>query len=151
MPGETGVGQGDRRDRPARSSCQPAPPAAAAFAGVSGGFSANLLLGTIDPLLAGISQEAARIIDPTYKVTPACNYYFMAASTLVVALAGTWVTERLVVPRLGTWSGEVGEQDEQLGRVYAEIERLNALIEAMESTTAWKLHRKVEKLRGRSS
>jgi LmbE family N-acetylglucosaminyl deacetylase len=46
---------------------------------------------------------------------------------------------------------QVGEQDEQLGRVYAEIERLNALIEAMEGTTAWKLHRKVEMLRGRSS
>ena len=42
---------------------------AAAFAGVSGGFSANLLLGTIDPLLAGISQEAARIIDPSYTVS----------------------------------------------------------------------------------
>ncbi|MCK5379797.1 MAG: AbgT family transporter, partial [Acidobacteria bacterium] len=54
---------------------------AAAFAGVSGGFSANLLLGTIDPLLAGISQEAARIIDPQYTVTPACNYYFMVVST----------------------------------------------------------------------
>ena len=59
---------------------------AAAFAGVSGGFSANLLLGTIDPLLAGISQEAARIIDPTYTVTPACNYYFMFVSTFVLSL-----------------------------------------------------------------
>ena len=39
---------------------------AAAFAGVSGGYSANLLLGTVDPLLSGISQEAARIIDPNY-------------------------------------------------------------------------------------
>ena len=54
---------------------------AAAFAGVSGGYSANLLLGTIDPLLAGITQEAARIIDPGYAVTPACNYYFMVVST----------------------------------------------------------------------
>ena len=35
---------------------------AAAFAGVSGGYSANLLLGTIDPLLAGLSEEAAQIV-----------------------------------------------------------------------------------------
>ena len=61
---------------------------AAAFAGVSGGFSANLLLGTIDPLLAGITQEAARIIDPEYAVTPACNYYFMFVSTFVIAAPG---------------------------------------------------------------
>ena len=47
---------------------------AAAFAGVSGGFSANVVLGTIDPLLAGLSQEAARIIDPLYEVNPTANY-----------------------------------------------------------------------------
>jgi aminobenzoyl-glutamate transport protein len=78
---------------------------AAAFAGVSGGFSANLLLGTIDPLLAGITQEAARIVDPAYKVTPACNYYFMVVSTFVIAAAGTWVTEKIVEPRLGLYTG----------------------------------------------
>jgi aminobenzoyl-glutamate transport protein len=75
---------------------------AAAFAGVSGGYSANLLLGTVDPLLAGLSQEAARIIDPGYLVNPACNYYFMAVSTFFLSIAGTWVTEALVEPRLGT-------------------------------------------------
>jgi aminobenzoyl-glutamate transport protein len=80
---------------------------AAAFAGVSGGFSANLLLGTIDPLLAGISQEAARIIDPQYSVTPACNYYFMVVSTFLIAAVGTWVTEKVVIPRLGVYEGEV--------------------------------------------
>jgi aminobenzoyl-glutamate transport protein len=85
---------------------------AAAFAGVSGGFSANLLLGTIDPLLAGISQEAARIIDPTYKVTPACNYYFMVVSTFLIAFAGTWVTERIVEPRLGDYHGQ-GDHDHE--------------------------------------
>lgn len=80
---------------------------AAAFAGVSGGFSANLLIGTIDPLLAGLSTEAARIIDPEYYVLPTANYYFMAASAIVVALAGTWVTNRIVEPRLGVYTGEV--------------------------------------------
>jgi len=78
---------------------------AAAFAGVSGGYSANLLLGTIDPLLAGLSQEAARLVDPTYVVNPACNYYFMAVSTLLIAVVGTLVTERLVEPRLGDYDG----------------------------------------------
>ncbi len=79
---------------------------AAAFAGVSGGYSANLLLGTIDPLLAGLSEEAARIVQPDYKVNPACNYYFMATSTPLIALLGTWVTERIVEPRLGLYSGD---------------------------------------------
>lgn len=73
---------------------------AAAFAGVSGGYSANLLLGTVDPLLAGLTQEAARIIDDGYRVSPAANYYFMATSTFLITAAGTIVTERVVEPRL---------------------------------------------------
>ena len=72
----------------------------AAFAGVSGGYSANLVLGTIDPLLAGLSQEAARIIDPAYVVSPAANYYFMAVSTFMITGLGWWVTDRLVGPRV---------------------------------------------------
>lgn len=79
---------------------------AAAFAGVSGGYSANLLLGTIDPLLAGLSEEAARIIDKSYSVNPACNYYFMFVSTFLIAGLGTWTTEKLVVPRLGAYTGD---------------------------------------------
>jgi aminobenzoyl-glutamate transport protein len=90
---------------------------AAAFAGVSGGFSANLLLGTIDPLLSGISQEAARIIDPQYTVSPACNYYFMFVSTFLIAAAGTWVTEKVIIPRLGTYAGDASAEGEELRRL----------------------------------
>ncbi|MFO7525538.1 MAG: AbgT family transporter [Ignavibacteriaceae bacterium] len=84
---------------------------AAAFAGVSGGYSANLLLGTIDPLLAGLSEEAARIIDPAYQVNPAANYYFMFVSTFFIAAAGTWVTEKIVIPRLGDYKGTVQAEE----------------------------------------
>lgn len=90
---------------------------AAAFAGVSGGFSANLILGTIDPLLAGLSEEAAQILDPAYQVNPTANYYFMAVSTFVISLAGTWITERLIEPRLGAYTGSVmPEPIEKLNR-----------------------------------
>lgn len=79
---------------------------AAAFAGVSGGYSANLLLGTIDPLLAGLSEEAAHIVDPGYTVSAAANYYFMFVSTFLIAAAGTWITHRVVEPRLGSYEGD---------------------------------------------
>lgn len=89
---------------------------AAAFAGVSGGYSANLLLGTIDPLLAGLSQEAARILPEyaNYVVNPACNYYFMVASTLFITLLGAWITEKIVEPRLGNYSGEEDHEDKKI-------------------------------------
>jgi len=88
---------------------------AAAFAGVSGGFSANLFIGTIDPLLAGLSTESARIIDPLYYVLPTANFYFMFASTFVIAFAGTWVTNRFIEPRLGVYTGSV--QPEPLEKI----------------------------------
>jgi aminobenzoyl-glutamate transport protein len=94
---------------------------AAAFAGVSGGYSANLLLGTIDPLLSGLSQEAAQIVDPEYLVNPACNYYFMAVSTFLIAAAGTYVTERIVIPRLGPYVGD--EKPEEIKQLSPEERR----------------------------
>ncbi len=90
---------------------------AAAFAGVSGGFSANLALGTVDPLLAGLSTEAARILDPAYEVNPTANYYFMVASTFVIALAGTFVTERIVEPRLGKYGGQGSQTDHSFDKL----------------------------------
>lgn len=75
---------------------------AAAFAGVSGGFSANLLIGTLDPMLAGISTEAARMVNPVYTVEAASNWYFMIVSTFLIVLIGTFVTDKIVEPRLRT-------------------------------------------------
>lgn len=101
---------------------------AAAFAGVSGGFSANLLIGTIDPLLAGLSEEAARIIDPVYMVNPTANYYFMVVSTIIIALTGTWITEKIVEPRLGKYKGDAPKENidklshsEKKGLIYSLI------------------------------
>ncbi len=84
---------------------------AAAFAGVSGGYSANLLLGTIDPLLAGLTQEAARLIDPGYAVHAAVNYYFMIASTFLITGIGVWVTLSIVEPWLGEYDPTQASED----------------------------------------
>ena len=78
---------------------------AAAFAGVSGGFSANLLIGPLDAILAGLSTEAAALVNTTYSVSPAANYYFILASTLLVAVGGTLVTEKVILPRFGAANG----------------------------------------------
>jgi aminobenzoyl-glutamate transport protein len=84
---------------------------AAAFAGVSGGYSANLLLGTIDPLLAGITTPAAQMIDPTYEVGPEANLYFMQISVVIIAVLGTFVTEKIVEPRLGKYNPDEASED----------------------------------------
>lgn len=72
---------------------------AAAFAGVSGGYSANLLLGPVDAILAGLSTESLQLIAPDKHVAISANYYFIACSTVLITLVGAWVNERLVEPR----------------------------------------------------
>ncbi|MDF1810543.1 MAG: AbgT family transporter [Phycisphaerales bacterium] len=86
---------------------------AAAFAGVSGGYSANILIGTVDPLLAGITEEAAQILDPAYEVHPAVNWYFMIASTFMITAVGWFVSAKIVEPRLGPY--DESEASEDLG------------------------------------
>jgi aminobenzoyl-glutamate transport protein len=78
---------------------------AAAFCGVSGGFGANFLIGSVDPILAGISTSAAQLIIEDIVINPAVNYYFMIASSFVVLFTGAWVTDSIVEPRLGKYHG----------------------------------------------
>lgn len=96
---------------------------AAAFAGVSGGFSANLLVGTVDALLAGISQTAVSLINPDYHVAILGNYFFLAASTLLVTVIGTFVTDKIVEPRLAAFHGEVLEKEDETLTVITETEK----------------------------
>jgi aminobenzoyl-glutamate transport protein len=81
---------------------------AAVFAGVAAGFNANLLITGIDPLLSGLTEEAARIVDPAYNVNPACNWYFMIASTFLITFVGWGVSAWIVEPRLKKKSPEEG-------------------------------------------
>ena len=83
---------------------------AAAFAGVSGGYSANLLIGTIDPLLAGITEEAAQLIDPAYQVIATDNWYFMVASTFLITVIGSLVTIFIVEPQLGEFDSSRADE-----------------------------------------
>ena len=73
---------------------------AAAFAGVSGGFSANFVPSSIDPLLAGLTQEAANIVDAQRTVNPLCNWWFTALSSLLIIGVGWFLTDRVLEPRL---------------------------------------------------
>lgn len=78
---------------------------AAAYAAVAGGFSANLFVNMLDVLLAGFTEKAAQIIDPKYIANPAMNYYFLIASTFILTAVASWVTIKIVEPRLGEYTG----------------------------------------------
>lgn len=90
---------------------------AAAFAGVSGGFSANLIIGTIDPLLAGITNEALRSGAIDYQIIATANWYFMIASTFLLVILGTIVTEKIVEKNLGEYTGDYIPTDDPISDV----------------------------------
>ncbi len=73
---------------------------AAAFAGVSGGFSANFVPSALDPMLQGISQAGAQILDPDLTLNPLNNYFFTTASSLLIIGLGWYLTDRVVEPRV---------------------------------------------------
>jgi aminobenzoyl-glutamate transport protein len=87
---------------------------AAAFAGVSGGFSANFIPSGIDPLLQGFTQSAARIIDPAIELNPLNNWFFTSASCLVVVLAGWYLTDKVVEPRLNRTTEVDGDMEGEI-------------------------------------
>jgi aminobenzoyl-glutamate transport protein len=73
---------------------------AAAFAGVSGGFSANFVPSSLDPMLSGISQAAGQLLDPALAVSPLNNWFFTMASSALVIGIGWFLTDRVIEPRL---------------------------------------------------
>jgi len=81
---------------------------AAVFAGVGAGFSANLLITALDPLLMGLTEEAAQLLNPDYTMRPDCNYYFMIVSTIFITLIGWGVTKWIVEKRFS--QADIDEQ-----------------------------------------
>ncbi|MDO5089556.1 MAG: AbgT family transporter [Leptotrichiaceae bacterium] len=79
---------------------------AAAFAGVSAGFSANLLIGPIDAQLAGLTNEALKASGIEHTVSPTANWFFLALSTLLLTVIGTFITEKIVEPKLGKYKND---------------------------------------------
>ena len=87
---------------------------AAAFAGVSGGFSANLVFGTTDALLAGLTNEALRGAGIDYEVLTTGNWYFLLVSTFLLVFLATFITERVVEKNLGPYKSKSTVGDEKI-------------------------------------
>ncbi len=126
---------------------------AAAFCGVSGGFSATMFVpSSLDPLLASFTEAAGRIIDPALTVNPLNNWVFTTASTFLIIAIGWFVTDRIVEPRLSRTAidGDTSElpkmepltAPERRGLVWATVAMLVALalfaLSLMPETSPWR-------------
>lgn len=84
---------------------------AAAFAGVSGGFSANFVPSSLDPMLQGLTQAGAQILDASVVLNPLNNYFFTTASSLVIVSLGWYITDKIIEPRLQKTAIDGDEDD----------------------------------------
>lgn len=138
---------------------------AAVTFGIAGGFSANLLITSLDPLLQGITLAAARLVDPSIEIRVDCNWYFMIGSTFLLTFLGWAVTAFIVEPR---FSKETVAKQIATGGISASgperlstVERRGLLaaglvalltlgvIAAMILVPGWPLHGQYEKVPGR--
>lgn len=87
---------------------------AAAFAGVSCGFSANLMIGPNDVLLTEMTNAALESAGINYEMAVTGNWYFMIASTFLLTIVGSFVTTRIIEPRFGTYDGEYKPENKPL-------------------------------------
>ncbi|MCW9017296.1 MAG: AbgT family transporter, partial [Kangiellaceae bacterium] len=104
---------------------------AAAFAGVSGGFSANFLPSSLDPMLAGISQAGAQILDPQLELNPLNNYFFTAISSVLIIALGWFITDKIVEPKL---------KDNKLDGDLSDLPSMEPLSDKERSALKWALY-----------
>ncbi len=96
---------------------------AAAFAGVSGGYSANLFITGLDPLLVGITELAGRMLQPGLSLPATANWFLMAGLVPLFSIVGAFISMRIVEPRLGTWHPDADFQPMSLGAADATTSR----------------------------
>lgn len=91
----------------ARAGRHPLAGVGIAYAGISGAFAGNIIPGQFDLLMLGITAPAAQLIDPSYGVNPLGNWWFTLAIGVLFTPIAWFVTDRIIEPRLGRWSGQL--------------------------------------------
>ena len=79
------------------------------YAAVATGFSANVIINVLDVAMAGFTQSAAEIVDPSISLNPAMNYFFTFAATFILIPVTVFVSRKIVEPRLGSYRGTYKE------------------------------------------
>ncbi|MGW5241458.1 AbgT family transporter [Monashia sp. NPDC004114] len=83
---------------------------AAAYAGVSAAFFVNILITPADGIITEVTNETLGLVAPHVSLNVTHNLFFSIGSTIFCAVVITWITERLLEPRLGKWDpGEAPE------------------------------------------
>lgn len=79
---------------------------AASFAGVASVFTVNILIKPLDGILTGITNDAIHLLNPSQSIDLTANFWFSVASVFMLTFVVAFITDKVVEPRLGEYTGE---------------------------------------------
>lgn len=79
---------------------------AASFAGVAAVFTVNILIKPLDGILTEITNDAIHILNPERSIDLTANFWFSVASVIMLTFIVSFITDRVISPRLGEYKGE---------------------------------------------
>jgi aminobenzoyl-glutamate transport protein len=83
---------------------------AASFAGVAAVFTVNILIKPLDGILTGITNDAIHLLNPALSIDLTANWWFSLASVFMLTIVVGVITDKVVEPRLGEYTGEKPEE-----------------------------------------
>ena len=84
---------------------------AASFAGVAAVFSVNIFVKPLDGMLVGITNDAIALMNPGVTISLTSNLWFSIASVILLTVVVALISDRVIEPRLGPYTGEGHEED----------------------------------------
>lgn len=84
---------------------------AVGFAAVAGAFTVNMLIKPLDAVLVEFTNDAIHLVDPDQSIDLASNLWFSVASVLFLTVVIGLITEKIIEPRLGKFTGERPKED----------------------------------------
>ncbi|WP_163988068.1 AbgT family transporter [Pyxidicoccus caerfyrddinensis] len=79
---------------------------AASFAGVAAVFTVNILIKPLDGILTEITNDAIHIMAPDRSIDLTANFWFSAASVVMLTFVVALISDKMIEPRLGEYKGE---------------------------------------------
>jgi aminobenzoyl-glutamate transport protein len=84
---------------------------AAGFASVAGAFTVNMLVKPLDAVLTEFTNDAIHIVNPSLSIGLTATFWFSIVSVILLTVVITFVTQRVVEPRLGAYAGGQPDPD----------------------------------------
>ena len=87
------------------------------YCGIAFGYGISIFVGSTDIALRDYTENAARLIDPSYHVALSSNLIFIVIASIIISIVGTIIIEKIMVNKIGHYKREEVESKTEQYRV----------------------------------